>query len=178
MRCLHCDKAERFESVANVQGALEVLRVVRHSWIGGCNVHHQRERAAGLDVSVHELGQNIEADLIVRHGLDDADRQRKDGRDEHGKHECPPRHVCRVRHDAKQAERKELHLVCKSLDIRFNTFLQVKHENLRRGTGPCTRTWALPCTWSSVSYEHLASRVCCFSTVPKSSCDDLGMCIQ
>lgn len=46
--------------------------------------HHKRQWPAGLDISVDELSEDVEADLVVGYSLNDADWQSEHKGYEHG----------------------------------------------------------------------------------------------
>lgn len=48
------------------------------------NLQHKRKRSSRLDVAVHKLRKHIQANLVIGHGLDDANGQGKDEGDGHG----------------------------------------------------------------------------------------------
>ena len=73
--------------------------------------HHQRQGSTRLYVSVDELGQDVQPDLGICHGLDNANWQREAERDEDGQQESPPSQICGPGEDGDEAEPKHLFLV-------------------------------------------------------------------
>lgn len=52
--------------------------------IAGEDLHHEGQWSARLDVSVDKLSQDVKADLVICHRLNDANWQREYERDGHG----------------------------------------------------------------------------------------------
>ncbi len=46
------------------------------------DLHHERQRSSGLDISEDEFGQDIEPDLVVGDSLNDPNGKGKHSRDE------------------------------------------------------------------------------------------------
>ena len=61
-----------------------------HGYITIALEHHGGERAARLHITVHELGDDIGADLPIGDGLDHANRDQKHDGEEHSDDKCPP----------------------------------------------------------------------------------------
>lgn len=58
-----------------------------------CNIQHECQWSSGLNVSIDELCQDIEANLRVCDGLDDADWETESKGDEDGEEKRPPAEV-------------------------------------------------------------------------------------
>lgn len=58
-----------------------------------CDIQHECQRSSRLNVSIDELCQDIEANLRVCDGLDDADWKTECEGDEHGEKKRPPAEV-------------------------------------------------------------------------------------
>lgn len=56
-------------------------------------LHHECQGAAGLNVPKYELGQHVEANLVIGDGLDDADGEGEGEGNEDGEEEGPPGQV-------------------------------------------------------------------------------------
>lgn len=79
-----------------------------HGYVAVGLEEHEGQGAAGLDVAVDELGQHVEADLVVGDGLDDADGQREGKGDGDGQQEGPPGQVGGIGEDGGEAEAEHL----------------------------------------------------------------------
>lgn len=71
-------------------------------------MHHESEWSAGLQVAVDELGEDVEADAVVGHGLDDADGQGKGVGDGDGEEKGPPGELGGIGQDDVEAEGEHL----------------------------------------------------------------------
>ena len=58
------------------------LFVLCEGWRDKSDLHHERQRPSGLNISEDELGQDIESDLVVRDSLNDSDGKGKHSGDE------------------------------------------------------------------------------------------------
>ena len=74
----------------------------------GKDLHHQGQRTTWLNVTIDKLRQHIQANLVVRHSLDDANRQGEGKGNEHGQQKGPPCHVSGPSKDSKKAKGKHL----------------------------------------------------------------------
>ena len=80
----------------HVMAHLEILEKVQSLGHGNVAValeHHSGERAAGLHVAEDEFSDDVGADLPIGDGLDHANGDQEDDREEHGDDECPPCHM-------------------------------------------------------------------------------------
>ncbi len=89
---LHCPSNDGGDDLSKEHWARRDLHVVtklkvgrerqslRHCDVAPCLEHHHRDRSAGKHVPNNELGDNVQADLLVRNRLDHADRNDIDER--------------------------------------------------------------------------------------------------
>lgn len=89
--------------VAELEILAEVQRL-RHDDVSEGLEHHHSDGVAGLNVSDDEFSEDVEAELDVGEGLDDADGDRPCGGDDEGEDDRVPCHACGVCEGAGEGE--------------------------------------------------------------------------
>lgn len=73
------------------------------------DIQHERQRSSRLDVSVDELGEDVETNLRVCDGLDDADWETKGKGDEDGEEKRPPAEIGWIPENCVHAQSQHLY---------------------------------------------------------------------
>lgn len=85
------------------------------------DLHHKRQWSTWLNVTIDELGEHVEANLVVCDGLDNSNGQREDERYSHRKQERPPVEVCGISQYGDEAEAEDLR-ECEPCTINIQRF--------------------------------------------------------
>ncbi len=75
---------------------------------GVCDIQHECQRSPGLNVAIDELGKDVETNLRVCDGLDDADWEAERKGDEDGEKKRPPAEVGGISENGIHAQSQHL----------------------------------------------------------------------